>query len=154
MEPLWLALLLFVATAALVAMELVLPGGVLGVMAAVAAVGGVAACFAHSHAAGAASLVGLVVLGPAGWVLYVRNVDRVFGARNVVLGPGDAATAVPPVPLLPGQPGFAVSELRPGGVCDFAGRRVPARSETGLVPVGSTVRVVSYADGRAVVRAV
>ena len=154
MEPLWIALTLFVLAAALVAAELVLPGGVLGAAGALAAVAAVVCCFVHSQKAGAISLCGLVVLGPVAWWLYVRNLDRIVGARDVVLGPGDPSVATPVLALRPGQAGVAVSELRPGGVCEFDDQRVPAQSEAGIIRSGTPVRVVAYADGRATVRAV
>ena len=152
MEPIWIAVTLFVVAAALVAAELVLPGGVLGGAAALAAVAAVVACFFHSQRAGALSLCGLVVLGPVAWWLYVRNIDRIVGARDVVLGPGDPSVGTPVFALRPGQPGVAVSELRPGGVCEFGDQRVPSQSEAGVIRAGTPVRVVAYADGRATVR--
>lgn len=154
MQPLWIALTLFVLAAALVAAELVLPGGVLGAAGAVAACAAVVACFFHSRMAGAVSLSALVVLGPAAWWVYVRNIDRIVGARDVVLGPGDPSVGTPVFALRPGQAGVAVSELRPGGVCDFGGERVPSQSEAGVIRSGTPVRVVAFADGRATVRAI
>ena len=154
MEPIWVAVTLFVVAAALVAAELVLPGGLLGAAGALAAVVAVVFCFVHSQKAGAISLCAMIVVGPAAWWVYVRNIDRIIGAREVVLGPGDPSVGTPVFALRPGQAGVAVSELRPGGVCEFGDQRVPSQSEAGIIRAGTPVRVVAYAYGRATVRAV
>ena len=47
-----------------------------------------------------------------------------------------------PLPVQIGQTGTTVSELRPMGTCDFAGQRVEAISELGIIPRGQQIRVV------------
>lgn len=154
MEPITVALILFLIGAALVALEVVLPGGVLGALGAVAMVAGVVACFFHSQAAGAISMVLLMILGPlAGW-LWVKNAHRTPGARALFLALGNESDRAAEPALQIGQVGVAVSELRPGGVGEFAGQRVPVRSEAGIIPAGTEVAVVAFSDGRATVRPV
>jgi membrane-bound ClpP family serine protease len=53
-----------------------------------------------------------------------------------------------------GQLGVVISELRPGGVCEFGATRAEARAEHGVVEAGRRVEVVAVVDGRPVVRAV
>jgi membrane-bound ClpP family serine protease len=53
-----------------------------------------------------------------------------------------------------GEIGVVVSELRPGGVCDFGPARVEARCERGTIPAGRRVEVIAVVDGRPLVRAV
>ena len=64
-----------------------------------------------------------------------------------------------------GQVGVVVSELRPGGVCEFSGsggggaaaapgERIEARAEQGVIPAGRRVEVVAVVDHRPLVRAV
>jgi len=52
-----------------------------------------------------------------------------------------------------GQTGVTASELRPGGTCEFAGgERVACAAEQGVIPSGTSVRVIAVVDGRPVVR--
>ena len=153
MESLLIPIILFAIGAILIALELFLPGGVLGVFGALAIVAGVVLCFFYSVNAGAVAMVGLLVLGPlAGW-LWVGNAHRLPGARSLFLtGIADSRPATLVEPLRMGQLGIATSELRPGGTCEFDGQRISAHSEEGIIPAGSTVRVVAFEDGRATVR--
>ena len=154
MDPLFIALILFAVGVALVAAELVLPGGVLGGAGAVAIGGGVVACFFHSSTAGAMAMGGVILLGPlAGW-LWVNNLHRTPGARRIVLGPNDTSgvAPTPQVALRVGMAGMTISELRPGGVAEFDDERVQVQSEAGVIPAGTPIRVVACADGRATVR--
>lgn len=155
MEPLTLPIVLFCVGAVLVAMELFLPGGVLGALGALAIIGGVVACFFYSTTSGVIAMTSVAVLGPlVGW-LWVANAHRLPGARSLFLaGTADPNPAIAPPPLRPGQTGVAASELRPGGICDFDGDRVDCQSEAGIIPAGTTVRVVAFEDGNAIVRPV
>lgn len=151
---LWIAFALFAAGGLLVALELFLPGGVLGVCGALALIAGVVFCFFHSQLAGAISVVGLAVIGPiAGW-LWVNNAHRMPGAKSLFLTNTAGGMGTPAYALRPGQSGVAISELRPGGTCEFEGERVPCHSEAGIISAGTNVRVVAFADGRATVRPV
>jgi membrane-bound serine protease (ClpP class) len=51
-----------------------------------------------------------------------------------------------------GEEGTTLSELRPMGECDFAGRRLEAISEQGLIEPGQRVKVVALSDHRPVVQ--
>jgi len=149
---LWIALILFAIGGVLVALELFLPGGVLGTCGAVALLAGVVVCFFHSQAAGAIAVVSVAVIGPlVGW-FWVSNAHRLPGARSLFLADTAGGMGTPAYLLRPGQTGVAVSELRPGGTCEFDGERVPCLSESGIIQAGTEVRVVAFADGRATVR--
>ena len=151
MSPLLLAILLFAAGLALIAAELVLPGGVLGVAGALAIAGGVATCFFVDPWLGVGALGASIVLGPIAAALWVRALPRTPIARGLLLQTTNDEPAAP-APVRPGQRGVAVSDMRPGGVAEFGDVRVQAASEHGVIPAGSRVRVVAYADGRALVR--
>ena len=55
---------------------------------------------------------------------------------------------------LVGSRGVAVSALRPSGIAEVEGQRVPVVTEGGFVPAGATVAVVSAKGSRVVVRIV
>lgn len=153
MDSLLIPIILFAIGALLIALEVFLPGGVLGAMGALAIVAGVVLCFFFSVTAGVIAMIALVVLGPAvGWA-WVTNAHRLPGSRSLFLsGTADPLPATPVNALRPGQIGVAISELRPGGTCEFDGERLEARSEEGIIPAGASVRVVAFEDGIATVR--
>lgn len=154
-DPLIIACVLLAIGLLLAAAEVVLPGGVLGALAGVAMAAAVTACFFHSSRSGAIALVALLVMGPILGGLWAKNLHRLPGGKSIVLQ--TTAGDTPPRPGNPpgltlGQAGVVVSELRPAGECEFGPLRVQARSEGGVIPAGTPVRVVAWVDGRATVR--
>jgi membrane-bound serine protease (ClpP class) len=156
MTPLLLAILLFALGAALLAAEMFVPGGVLGAMGGLLIVGAVVTCFFVNQWLGVGAMGGMIVLGPLAWTLWVRALQKTRLARGLVLPPHDAAAAAEPCdpPIRIGQRGVTVSELRPGGVCEFGDERVQVVAEHGSIPRGTSVRVVACEGGRATVRPV
>ena len=163
MTPATLAILFFAAAVVLLVAEVFLPAhGLLGVLGAVGLVCGVGACFFINQYLGLAAAVGVVFLTPFAAALWVKVWPHTPAGKRLILGPPDAAAvaglATPRVHV--GQVGLVVSELRPGGVCEFlgaarVGERVEARAEHGgVIPAGRRVEVVAVADGRPVVRPV
>jgi len=55
---------------------------------------------------------------------------------------------------LVGSRGVAVSALRPSGIAEVEGRRVPVVTEGGFVPAGATVEIVSAKGSRVIARIV
>ncbi len=84
------------------------------------------------------------------WV--VRIWPRTYVGRRLVLPPLQSDRQTLAVQI--GQTGRTLSELRPMGICEFAGLRVEASSEVGTIPPGTQVKVVSLADRRPIVRPV
>jgi membrane-bound serine protease (ClpP class) len=156
MSPLTLAILCFAGGLILLLAEILLPShGVLGLLGVVALVTGVGACFAVSQAAGLASAIGVVVLMPIAVALWVKVWPHTYAGKRLILGPTAGRTAqVRSSQVEIGQIGTVVSELRPGGVCEFGAERVESRCERGTIPAGQRVEVVAVIDGRPLVRAV
>jgi membrane-bound serine protease (ClpP class) len=163
MTPLALAILLFAGGLVMLLAEVVLPShGVLGLVGGVALVVGVGVCFWMNQYAGVAAAVTLVVLAPFAAALWVKLWPHTYAGKRLILGPGtEVATGHAPVaPVQVGQVGVVITELRPGGTCEFAGgggggtTRVEARSEHGIIPAGRRVEVVALVDHRPLVRAV
>ena len=157
MSPLALLILFFVAGIVLLLAEVVLPThGVLGIVGVVSLLIGVGVCFWINQYAGLGAAVALVALMPFAATLWVKIWPRTYAGKRLILGPTAASQAhVPAAPVQVGQLGVVVSELRPGGVCEFGMTRVEARCEHGTIPAGRHVEVVAVADGhRPLVRAV
>jgi membrane-bound ClpP family serine protease len=159
MEPLSLALLLFAAGIVLMLAELALPThGVLGLLGAASIVAGVGVVFYLHQWTGLALAAALTVAAPFAIGLWMKVWPHTPVGRRLILSAPAASPADPRRAageggaVRVGQTGVAVSELRPGGTCDFAGERVGCRAEHGLIPRGTAVRVIAVADGHPVVR--
>jgi len=159
MNPPALAILLFAGGVILLLAEVFLPThGLLGVMGALGLLGGVGVCFSINEFLGLGAAVTLVVLAPFATVAWVKVWPHTPAGKRLILGPVAPSTAdSASLSVHVGQVGVVVSELRPGGVCEFgpASQRVEARSERGaVIPAGRRVEVVALVDRRPVVRAV
>jgi membrane-bound ClpP family serine protease len=156
MTPLALAILFFSIAAALLIAEMLLPShGALGAMAVAAAVAGVVVCYRISHALGLYVALGLTVAAPFAGALWMKLWPRTPLGRRLVLGPSrPRPDDERPDRVGVGETGVVVAELRPNGLCEFAGRRMETRSERGVLPAGQRVRVIAVVDGRPTVRAV
>jgi membrane-bound serine protease (ClpP class) len=154
MSPLLLAILLFASGVILLLAEVVLPShGVLGLLGAGALIGGVVACFWMNQYAGLAAAILLVFAAPFAAMLWVKVWPHTYAGRRLILGRTASSTAPAP-PVQVGQLGIVVSELRPGGVCEFGMNRVEARCEHGTIPAGRHVEIVAVVDHRPLVRAI
>jgi membrane-bound ClpP family serine protease len=159
MSPLTLVILFFAAGVILLIAEVFLPThGMLGLMGAAGLVAGVVVCFRINQYLGLASAVGLVCLMPFAAALWVKVWPHTYAGKRLILAPPAAGNAHAPAPaaetMRVGQVGVVVSELRPGGLCEFGGARVEARCERGTIPAGQRVEVVALVDSRPLVRAV
>lgn len=152
MDPLHLALLMFVTALALFAAELVLPAhGLIGALGGIALIVAVVAFFRVGEYVGLGVLVGLLIVGPIAAGLWVKIWPRTPLGKRMVLQ--TVAGAAPrEIEVRPGELGAAVSELRPAGMCEFGGRRLEAHAEIGMIAAGESVVAVGRANGRLLVR--
>jgi membrane-bound ClpP family serine protease len=155
MTPVGLAILLFAVAAGLVVAEMLLPAhGTLGVLAAVSVVAGIVVCYRVSHALALYVALGFALVAPLAGALWMKLWPRTPLGRRLILRPPAPADPEAPQAVRVGQPGIVVTDLRPGGLVDFAGERLAARSERGILPAGQRVEVIAVVDGRPTVRAV
>lgn len=153
MTPLLLALLLVVVGAVLLVAELLLPThGVLAAMGLAAIFGSAVSLFWVSQWLGITALAVLVLSSPLWFMAALRIWPHTPVGRRMVL---TATTAVPVnqgARLAVGQTGLAMTEMRPMGECEFAATRTQAVSELGIIPAGTTVKIVSLDGEKPVVR--
>jgi membrane-bound ClpP family serine protease len=155
MTPLGLAILLFAVAAGLVVAEMLLPAhGTLGVLAALALLGGVAACYQVSHALALYVALGLALAAPLAGALWIKLWPKTPLGRRLILRPMTPADGLPVRAMRVGQAGVVATDLRPTGLVEFNGERLEARSERGILPAGQRVEVIAIVDGRPTVRAV
>lgn len=152
-DALMLALSLFAAGAILLIAETVLPTfGILGVMGVLCILGSVVACFVVSNTLGVVVLVALTVASPLLFSLAMRIWPKTPIGKRLILNHAEPAPEKPTFTL--GQTGVCMTEMRPIGECEFDGKRLEAMSELGIIPAGSTVKIVSVGEAMPVVRKV
>jgi len=153
MSPIETILLLFGIGLVLLAAELFLPThmllGVMGILCLIAAIG---KTFLLNQWIGVGVLLATVAAIPFVWSAAMHFWPKTPLGKKLILPAKEFVLDPPPVHL--GQTGVAISEMRPMGVVDFAGQRVEATSEIGMIEAGRTVTVTSINNRRPLVRAV
>ena len=151
MEPIYVILLLVGAGIILLVGELLLPThGILGIAGLAALLGAVGVCFRINQWLGLGVLVAAILVSPLLWNFMIAAWMKTPVGKRIVLARFESRITPPPVQ--PGDIGISISELRPMGEVEFGNLRLEAISEIGMIPPGSTVRVVSIREGRPAVR--
>ncbi len=133
-------------------LEVFVPGGVLGVIGAVAMVYGCYLAFGMSSGWGAAAVCLSVVVA----VLAVRLVMRSrLGAKLVLNDSGarDWKAADAGLEGLLGREGQTLSPLRPAGLAEIDERRIDVIADSEFLAAGAWVRVCEVEGNRVVVEA-
>lgn len=149
-----LIVVLFAAGIFLLALEVVVPGAILGVAGAVLMLGGVGLSFDRFGYTGG-SLATVVAVAVGGLALYLEFVllpksrlAKIFSMSATVSG-----TSQPPVAdrAVVGRAAVAVTPLSPSGLVECEGKRYEAFCRSGHVAVGATLQVVDLDNFRLVV---
>lgn len=161
--------LLLGAAAVLLFLELFVPsGGLIGILAGVAAVGSIVAFFKYDTTWGLVATLSYLILGPIIAVFGFKMWLNSPIGRGMILGgnePGaideeDAPAAeharqarAAQLRQLIGAQGVAVSYLRPVGTVKINGQRIDAMAESGVIEPGTPVVVADVYDNQVKVRA-
>jgi membrane-bound serine protease (ClpP class) len=151
-DPLWLIVTLTALGIVLLAVELFVPGMVVGIIGATLLLIAVVLTFLNfGLAVGALLVMALVVLGVVAFTLWLRFLPRSYIGRKMSL---DAAsrTSVPDFTALLGGEGEALTQLRPSGTAAIGGRRVDVTTDGEFIGPGEPVRVSHVEGTRVVVR--
>jgi membrane-bound serine protease (ClpP class) len=148
-------LILFAAGLVLVAVEVFVPGGLLGFLGGLCLLGGVVAAFMDFGAVGG-SLATAIALVIGGVTLYFEFVilPRTGLARKFSMATTQAARSQPDVAdrtAVMGRDATAVTMLAPSGYVELDGRRYEAFCQSGQVSAGARLRVVEVDNFRLVV---
>ncbi len=156
--PMSLVLLLFVTGIILLALELIVPGLVLGIAGGLAMLAGVALAFREngSHggwlaAAGAGVVLAAVIYAELVWLPKSRL------AKFFSMGMTLAGKSQPPVAVadeVVGAEAVAETTLAPSGYVRVAGRRYEAFCQNGFAAEGARLRVRSVDNFRLIVTVV
>jgi membrane-bound serine protease (ClpP class) len=148
-------LILFAVGIVLVAVEVVVPGGLLGALAGCALLGGVVAAFMRfgprggALATGLALLIGIVTLYLELVLLPKTRLARALSMSETVAGRSQPEIAERAAVV--GREAVAVTTLAPSGFVEIDGRRYEAACQSGLASVGEKLRVVEVDTFRLVV---
>ncbi|HTO05305.1 MAG TPA: NfeD family protein [Opitutus sp.] len=139
--------LLFGLGIVLLTFEVVVPGGVLGVLGGLAMLGGCALAFYEYGAGGGGIAVGVALACLAlGLFIEFRVLPRTRYGRKLFLNQAVDATSQPlpaDATIVVGKFAEAVTVMAPSGYVTIDGRRYDAFSQSGLIAKGATVRVVA-----------
>lgn len=145
-----LAIVLFVVGLVFIALEMFVPGGIVGTIGFISCVAAIYFAFRVDVWAGAGGIVIVVLLTPT--MIY-------FGLKRAslktTLDKGNGAVSPPSeLALLLGKKGVARSALRPAGMATIDGERVNVVTRGDLISQGTPVRVIEVEGTRVVVKAV
>lgn len=148
-------LILFAIGIVLVAIEVIVPGGVLGALAGCALLGGVIAAFANFGPAGGAMATGLaLVIGVITIYLEFVWLPKTRLARALSMSETVAGRSQPEIAdraVIVGREAVALTTLAPTGYVEVDGRRYEASCQSGLAPAGARLRVVDVDTFRLIV---
>ena len=160
---------LMAVTVALLFLELFVPsGGLIGMLAGVAAIGSVVAFFKYDDTAGLVATAAYLILTPiAGVFVFKYWLNSPLGKRMILGGneepadpdadPADIAEQARRERLaqlrqLIGARGVTVTPLRPVGTVKINDQRIDAMAETGVIDAGTPVIVTDVYDNQIKVR--
>ncbi|MCB1236941.1 MAG: hypothetical protein KDM91_17870 [Verrucomicrobiae bacterium] len=134
--------------------EMVLPGGVIGVVGALCLLVAVILVFVeYGLWPGTLASVGLAIFGFTIFTVWMRHFHRLPFTREMVLKETLAGAGTDrPADRRIGQVGEALTDLRPSGRVRIEGERVDAVAESGVIEKGAAVRVVGTDMSGVIVR--
>jgi membrane-bound ClpP family serine protease len=135
----------FIAAVILVAAEIVVPGGVLGVAGGLCLLGGVIASYFHWGAVGGSVATGIaLVIGCLTIYLEFVWLPKSRIARKFFMAETMTARTQPEIAdrgAVVGREGVTVTTLSPSGYVELDGRRYEAFSQSGHLVAGARVKV-------------
>jgi membrane-bound ClpP family serine protease len=150
-----IVIILFVVGLLLVAVEIVVPGGLLGMVGGLCLLAGVVASFSEFGSVGGtvatalALLIGAVTVYLEFVILPKTKLARKFTMAETVAGRSQPEVADRAAVL--GREAVAVTRLAPSGIVTVDGRRYEAFSQSGLAEAGARLKVLETDNFRLIV---
>ncbi len=151
----WLVICLTVLGLLLLAIEVIVPGMIVGALGLLALGGAIAAAYAGFGVVWGTFALGIILLVVSlGFALWLYLFPRTFIGRRLMLN-STSGVKVPDTvrDALVGKTGIALTSLRPSGRAEIEGKRYDVVAEGGLVEMRSPIRVIGSDGMRIVVRA-
>lgn len=140
----------------LIAAEIFVPGGILGIAGVLALLAAMIVGFMVFGAEyGLLSMAGIFVGGMIFIYLWIKYLPRSFVGRWFTLTESgkDFKSFEERAPELTGKTGTAQTDLRPAGIALVDGRKLDVLSESGFIARGTPVKIIQVVGSRIVVRA-
>ncbi len=145
-----LAIVLFAVGLTLIALEMFVPGGLVGTIGFISCVAAIYFAFQVSTVAG---IVGIVIVVLATPVAIYSGLKR--ASLKTALRKEAGVVSAPSDPALPvGMEGVARTVLRPSGMATIDGKRVNVVTRGEMIPRNSKIEIIEVEGGRVVVKAV
>ncbi len=150
--------LLLAAALVLLVLEVVMPSGIVSVVAAMLAIAGIVCLFRDSISWGITGILSVAVLAPMILILGLKIMPSTGIGKRLLFGERGVHEPVIPesagreLEALLGAEGEAVTDLRPVGSASIMGERIEVLSEIAFVPTGTRVRVSSVEGSQIKVR--
>jgi len=134
--------------------ELVLPGGILGVVGAICLLGAVVTTFiTYGATAGTIALAAVVAIGLVTLRIWMRFFHRLPFTKQLVLNETVGIDAqVPARAALVGRTGISLTELMPSGHAEIGGEKFDVMAEGAAIRRGATIVVVETRGPSVMVR--
>lgn len=152
-------LLLFAAGILVLVAELFLPShGVLSVVGIGLLIAGIVQTYRYAGEQAAAlatlgCLIGLPLFALVAIRIWPKTwIGKRIAPPNPVFTARDTSVPVDEFSRYIGETGESLTPLRPIGVCEFQGRRIPCIAEFGMIDAGTKVEGVRLAGGNLAVR--
>ena len=143
-----LAAILYVAGIVLIALEIIVPGGIVGTVGFLCCVGAIVIAWQIHWAYG---LIGTIFVLIATPLMIYYGIRRLSLRKSLVTGDAAEGSKADFDSLL-GQKGVAKSVLRPAGVAVFGDQRVTVVTRGDLIEMGTKVEVIAVEGNRIVVK--
>ncbi len=150
-----LFIILLIAGLILVGAEIFVPGGVLGIVGALALVGAIVAGYS-SFGPTVGTYIAFAIVFLVGLSIYVwaRFFPKTGLGKRMTIAKNLATSKATEHGLeeLPGKSGVALSDLRPAGFARIEDRRIDVVTQGGMISKGTNVVVVEVEGNRVVVK--
>jgi membrane-bound serine protease (ClpP class) len=141
----------------LIAAEIFIPGGILGVIGVIALLAAAVVGFGvFGVSGGLISAIGLLIGGTIFLALWVRYCPKSFFGKWFTLTEDgrEFKSFDEHLAVLLGKTGTAHTDLRPAGIALIENQKYDVMSESGFIDRGTPIKVIHAAGNRVVVRAI
>lgn len=138
----------------MIAVEVFLPGGILGAIGAVALFGAVIVGFKAFPDYGPLVAIGILVFSAATLLLWLKIAPQTWVGRKLTISRNlhDARATDPGLEALVGQKGRTLCALRPSGFARIGDRKVDVVTQGEMIGKDEDVRVIDVESNRVIVR--
>jgi membrane-bound serine protease (ClpP class) len=151
-----LVLLLFVVAVIFVYVELFLPGGVFGVLGAIAFVASIVLAFRQYQAMGFWIAGGELIAATVLIMMGIKYFPHSHAGRLLILGRSldkkNGYSGTESLDQYVGKEGISLTHLRPAGTAEIGSKRLNVVTEGTFIEKGKKLKVVAVEGNRVVVR--